>query len=136
MFPGPPSLFLMGSKPNYSLLRRGCLLSSKGRHVLTRAWSILLSCCNSFVLSSGRCVDISLLHFVFCDSHCLNLCQASAAIHEKFPDSPLFSRMSIFKLSQASEFILSRPRLPSSFYSGLMLGKKLRLSFRQIPRLR
>lgn len=102
MFLGPPLPFPMSSKPNCSLLQRGCLLSSKGRCVSTRAWSILLSCCNSFALSSGGCVDISLLDLVFSDSHT----QASAAIHEKFPDSPLFSRMPIFKSSQASEFIL------------------------------
>jgi hypothetical protein len=126
MFPEPPSLFLMGSKPNYSLLRRGCLLSSKGRHVLTRAWSILLSCCNSFDLSSGGVLT----------SHCSILFFVILIVS-------IFARLA---LPSTKSFLthhylvacrfLSRPRLPSSFYSGLMLGKKLRLSFRQILRLR
>ena len=133
MFPGPPLLSPMSSKPNCSLLRSGCLLSSKGRRASTRAWSISLSCCNSFALSSGGCIYIiSSLHLVVSDSHCLNLFQAGAAIHEKFPDSPLFSRMSIFKSSQASEFISQWPHARKEVEARFQVDTEIAANFKEV----
>lgn len=58
--------------------------------------------------------------------------RASAAIHEKFPDSPLFSRMPVFKSSLASEFISQWPHARKEVEAQFQVDTEIAANFKEV----